>query len=534
MPQDLSSALGESAVLALKLGLALGGVVLLAWSAWLERTGRAQRHKRARDVALAVLGALSFAAWWNFGRLHFVDGAYVHAWEHFHYYLGSKYAPELGYTRLYDCATAADLADGLRAQVEARRIRDLSGTRGIVSTARVVADPGSCTSHFSPERWQEFRRDIRFFRDVAFTEVGWAAVQRDHGYNATPVWSASGRLLAEAVPLSERGLFALALVDPVLLAAMWALTWWAFGWRVACVAVIWWGTNYPARFYWNGGGLLRFDWLAALVAGIGFLRRDKPFAAGAALTCSALLRVFPVFVIAALALHALFALARARSLELTRVQRSFVLGSAAALGVLLLAATWATGSFLPAWAEFARNSARHLATPTSNAVGLETALDWSGEVTKARLRTHDPEAPFEAWVAAKRELRDERRPLALALAGAFLILHAFALRHGPEWAAASLGCGLVFSFADVSCYYYGFMLCYGFLCERDALAGILLSALAAASVLLAFVVSGDDAQYAATSALIALYVACIAARAVRRTGNDSGGHRTRSLRPSRS
>ena len=76
----------------------------------------AQLHRKLRDGLLIALGVLSFGAYWNFGSFHF--GNYIHIWDTFHYYVGSKYFKELSYDRLYECVAVADSeAPGLRRRV---------------------------------------------------------------------------------------------------------------------------------------------------------------------------------------------------------------------------------------------------------------------------------------------------------------------------------------------------------------------------------------------------------------------------------
>src|SRR5262249_27193116 len=91
-------------------------------------------------------------------------------------------------------------------------------------------------------------------------------------------------------------LWVLTRIDPLFIIAITLMTWWAFGWRVLCVALIAFGTNFPSRFYWTGGAYLRWDWLFYLVGGICLVRKDPPLAGGFSLGYSTLLRVFPGFV----------------------------------------------------------------------------------------------------------------------------------------------------------------------------------------------------------------------------------------------
>ncbi len=107
------------------------------------------------------------------------------------------------------------------------------------------------------------------------------------------MWGLAGRALASLAPATVDSIKHLALLDPLLLTVMWCFALWAFGWRPTAVAMLWWGTNLPARYLWNGGAYLRMDWLAFAVIGVCMVRKEKHAAGGVLLTTSALLRVFP-------------------------------------------------------------------------------------------------------------------------------------------------------------------------------------------------------------------------------------------------
>jgi hypothetical protein len=100
-----------------------------------------------RPVLLSGLGVIALACWWELGHFHFPTYLQVH--EHYHYYLGAKYFPELEYTRLYQCTAVADVEAGLRRQVVALWIRDLSTNR-LAPGAAIISNPAACTSHFTP------------------------------------------------------------------------------------------------------------------------------------------------------------------------------------------------------------------------------------------------------------------------------------------------------------------------------------------------------------------------------------------------
>ena len=189
-----------------------------------------------RRVLLVVAAAAGMAAWFNFGNFHYPG--FIHTWEFFHYYMGGKYLPELGYTRLYACAAAVDAEDGI--DLRGHVMRDLR-TNEVVAAESELARAGECRRRFSPRRWDDFARDARFFR--AAMGQGWNAVRNDHGFNATPVWTIAGGLLARTGPASWGQIGALAAFDLLLLAAIGAILYRAFGLEAACLAAAYFGTT---------------------------------------------------------------------------------------------------------------------------------------------------------------------------------------------------------------------------------------------------------------------------------------------------
>ena len=137
---------------------------------------------------------------------------------------------------------------------------------------------------------------------------------------------------------SKGQLYTLALLDPLYLAGTIAVVWWAFGWRVLCVGLLVFATNFPSRYYWTGGSYLRWDWLFYTVAAICCLRKERPVLGGAALAYATLLRVFPGFVFAGpllgLGLRS-FANRRRHELEPPAGCTQFFLGAALATALLV-------------------------------------------------------------------------------------------------------------------------------------------------------------------------------------------------------
>ena len=457
-------------VAAAKLGLALAGAALLAWGAWLAWRGRPAAHAKLRDALLAGLGIAGLLGWWNFSQFHYPT--FVHPHELYHYVLGAKYFPELDYDRLYACTAVADAQDGLGERVVARRMTDLE-TYALVGTAEILAHPERCTSHFAPERWELFRGDLRWFRERVSSET-WEKLQRDHGYNPTPLWGAIASALVGSRPLDDPRLFTLTLIDPALELLLWGYVLWAFGWRAACVAALYWGTNLPANFSWIGGAFLREGWLACSVIALCLLRRNRPLPAGFLLTAAALLRVFPLLLLLPLAWQALERMGRERRFVLSPELRSVAAGAVLALATLL-PFSLALGGGASAWTGFARNIALHTGVPTINAVGLGTLLTWDSESSLARLEKTSTD-PGRAWKGARTERGARRWPLKAGIALALLAATLWAARREPAWSAAALGVGLIPLLLDPSSYYTGIFLAYGLLWTRQQSSGAALCA----------------------------------------------------------
>src|SRR5262249_1463806 len=160
----------NDSMLKMKGALAAAGAILLLCGALLAWRGRDALLRRTRDGLLAALGLLSFCAWFNFFRFHFDD--FAHLWDIYHYYVGAKNFPSLGYTRLYECTVIAEAELYGPTALSGRRITNLV-TNELEPTGPIVADPDRCKSHFSAEHWRDFTADIGFFRRQ-FTPSRWS------------------------------------------------------------------------------------------------------------------------------------------------------------------------------------------------------------------------------------------------------------------------------------------------------------------------------------------------------------------------
>jgi hypothetical protein len=440
-----------------------------------------------RNQLLALVGLVSFFAYWNFGAFHFHN--YTHFHEAFHYYVGAKYFDELSYLRLYDCASIAEAeTPALRRRVELRKITNLR-TNLLGDTTEVLAHPERCKQHFSPARWGAFKADVDYFR----TRLGvksWEAALGDHGYNATPVWTVAGTLLANLAPASDEQIWWLTRIDPLLLAGMFALVAWAFGWQALCVALAVFATNFPSRFTWTGGAFLRWDFLFCMTAGVCLIKKDRPLGGGYLLGVSTLLRVFPVFLLLGPLLIVMQQLgaqlrprSRARTGWLGRLDRSClrVLLGAALAAATLVPISLATSGGVDGYRAFVQNSQKHVATGLTNYMGWRTVATYKEAEAGRHLFSNRETDPWGPWKAARLRTFHQRRWLYAAGVAGFAGLLAWAVRGRSAWEAAAMATVMIAVVPELTCYFYSFLIVPALLWVRARRAGIVLLAVTAAT-----------------------------------------------------
>lgn len=493
---------------ALKMVLALLGAGLLAWTRLLERKGRPHRARALRDALLLVLGLVGYAGYYNWGGYHFP--ARVHDYEFFHYYVGSKYFPELGYTGLYECSCLAEAEQGFRRRVELRTIRDLRRNE-LVPAATVFADSARClrgfTRPFTPERWEAFKKDVAYFRDKVGI-VTWEKILKDHGYNPSPVWTLAGAPLARLGPASDALIDGgLSWIDPALVAIAFGFIVWAFGWRVACIAAIFFGTNEPALYFWTGGAFLRQEWFVFAMIGICLLKRGKPTLAGASLAVSTLFRLFPLGFLVGIAMRLLWLLWKERRLD--RAGLRVVAGAAITVALLVPLSGLATGG-LSAWPSFVRNIEKHESTPLTNDMGLRTLVAFRWETRQKVTYDAGRIDPFEAFREARRAALHGLlgRPLLYLLVAAYLALFFYRVvrREMDWWVPAAFGFGVIPITLEMTCYYFSFLTAAAFLWERKRAIPIALLLLSAASQIVEFQTYYYDMRYTLESAAVVAFV----------------------------
>ena len=497
----------------LRILIAAATTLLLFGGLALARLRRDALGRRTRDGLLVSLALLTIVAWWFPRQGGF--GVWFHPFDAFHYYIGGKYFPELGYTRIYECSVRADVEAGFGTRVSQSTIRDLETNR-LENAGPLVTEPDRCKKHFSEARWRAFSGDIAWFRQGLPFE-SWLKIRTDHGYNAPPAWGLLGTPLTNTGPASIGQLRLLTMIDPLLLTMMFGAVAWAFGWRSLCIALIFWGTNQPARWEWVGGSILRYDWLALSVAGICCLRRERPTAAGVLLAYATCLRIFPGLIAASLALTALIQMALERSFRPTESQRRFGLAFAGS-ALILVGLSSAIAGGVRSWGDFVQNTRTHFETASDNDVGLRALLsyDYDRRIAVATDRTKTD--LYEEWRGDRSETFAGRRLVyALIVVGFAVLLAVVASRRPqqPDWVIAVLGVALIPVVLKLSSYYYAILLVFALLWTRWPSIGAALMLLSASSWLLRCRGSQCDGVFAWISFAILMFLAFATLRVIR-------------------
>ncbi len=359
----------------------------------------AERWKKLVGITLALIAITAYFNGYRFGY-----PKYYHRWDQYHYYMGAKYFPELGYKNLYKCAVVAQfdvnklkykldrpfnsnrhrsLTIDMRAEMRDadKKIRDLPGENLLVPVGDLIdnqdtTEGDKCRHAFSEERWDEYKGDVAFYRIVSGKGY-WTDMQKDHGFNPPPVWTLAGKFFSDISPASVSYLQFLASLDILYILGMFIALWWGFGWRVFAVGAIFWGCQSSAPFYWTGGAFLRQDWLFFSVLSVACLRKRHFKIAGAALVYAGLLRIFPgLVVVGTLVPTIIYAIKHKR---MHRDHLQMLIGGTMAAAVLLVVSTAMTQRpntpiYEPYKLFYEHTIETHDRTPLTNHMGLRVII----------------------------------------------------------------------------------------------------------------------------------------------------------------
>lgn len=245
---------------------------------------------------LWLVGTLAILAFFTATRFGEFQRPGIHAHDVFHYQIGSKYAKELGYTRIYEATGVAlkELADSgqiprNRVQPNVRALADKASPNLPVNDEMAAA----VKPYFTPKRWTQFKNDILGY-DKTYG-LPWGRVVHDAGYNPTPWWSTMGafvNLFLNGAP-SYRWL---PVIDLTYLILCLILIYRTFGTRAlfyAAAATFFFPPGQYAPFDYTGASMMRLSWVFWLCAGICAFQTKRFVLAGAALGMATTERVFP-------------------------------------------------------------------------------------------------------------------------------------------------------------------------------------------------------------------------------------------------
>jgi hypothetical protein len=347
--------------------------LLVLWA--LQRARWAQREPLRQRLlwSLVAIGALGYV---NFGGLH-TDGTPFHIWDQYHYVLGSKYFPELGYDGIY-AATIDAFEEKDPTFVAPPRVRDLK-TNEVVSLGQLAELRQQVRTRFSDARWAAFREDATHYRirpDIFL----------DHGYNPPPSRVAIERIFTARLPFRQLTVALYASLDFLLLALAGVVVYRVFGLTVLAAVSLSFGLGYCSRYFWIGGAFLRQDVLASLLLCAASLASGRMRIAGGLLAYAACSRVFPAFMVFPLTAFAIF---HWRTEGARAVQ--FALGFTIVVAMLVVLGSLA-GRGPGAWLESAERLALLGNVIGPNAVGLRVPL--SASLANLRGELVDPSSLY--------------------------------------------------------------------------------------------------------------------------------------------
>jgi hypothetical protein len=434
--------------------LAILAILVIAAFAALESAFAVRRLSgAARQIArrvlmgvLAVSAVFAVATYVDFGIFRY--DTYLNEWDFYHYYVGTKYAPELGYTHLYGATLLADAETGLRYRNPQGEIRDLA-TAQIRDVRSVAAEAGRYRQRFSEARWREFVADIAWFK-VQLPEKRWSLVLADHGYNGTPAWSfVVGGLLTRHLSVREPvGRWLMLFLDPLLLLATVAVVGWAFGVRTALLMVLFIGTHYLMSWGHLKGALLRTDFAMCSVLAVCFVKKARYELAGVFLGWAVLSRVFPAFLLVGPVVLLVSELVRSR--QLNRPLFRLLFASATTMAVVVLASCAYFGG-TAIWHEWSSKISLHYVGGSDWDLGYRT-------IAEARFIEGVPVRAADLAIEAGRQA-DLLTKAAELVVLALLVVPALAFVRALEHHEA-VAFGFVFVFLlSLAAYYYYLILC---------------------------------------------------------------------------
>ncbi|MEM4380471.1 MAG: hypothetical protein QXL01_07320 [Thermoplasmatales archaeon] len=392
-----------------------------------------------KKAGLIICLVLGFIAWHNAGRFHLTR--YFHAHDVFHYYVGSKYSPELGYRLIYRCTLRALEELDIKLPSSTRNL----DTNLVVSSKAELAKSGECEKNFKPARWESFVKDINFFTKY---HGNFSSIILDHGYNASPVWNIFGYFISNLLPATDLSLTVISFLDSFLvgLALLFAIR--AFGLEPTAILTVVWGTAQHADYGWTGNAYLRLDWLALGLIGISLVKLQRLGFGFFFLFLAAGLRIFPGLSLLGISL----AWVMNRSFDFRRfIHAGFVF-----MALFFVAELYIFRGFGHS-VEFLRNLLKHSQTFSTNVVGTRIIASYSDQSRVSVVKDLNSSDGFALWKKQRQKVLEERKLFHIMLNLTLIALYVTVVKLGAPLDAVALSALLLTQCISSSNYDYVFM-----------------------------------------------------------------------------
>jgi hypothetical protein len=472
------------APLVLRLG-SLGAFVLL-----LGLRNRTRIPAKIHTIAMAALVCLAFLAHTPFIRLHTDRGsigidydrfAWFHVHDIYHYYMGTKYFKEVGYSGLYEATVIADHEDDPSGFDREAYIRDLRNNANLSKRLSVLPERERIVAPFSKERWREFKRDLELFR--AYHPPIWhsSRIHTDHGYNGTPLTTAVLGLIGNYQPMELADFIAIIKwLDLYLLILVTAVIGRYQGWHRALGFAFFWLVNPLNDYDLVGGAYLRYNYFFTLTLAILFFQERKLAWSGFFFAISSLFRVFPAFFFSGLIAYHLISRDRKSLLERNRkLYLSFLLTSILTIGATCFVKT-PNGDI--GWIAFYQRMGGSTPFHAINLIGLKYPFSYSYdrsvyskhpdllETSAATVQQND------YWIEEVPKIFAQRKGWYYLSALSLLALAVPFLRRVAEEETFFLGILLSFALLSMGQYYYCMLSLLPVIFRRDQRISIALGA----------------------------------------------------------
>jgi hypothetical protein len=415
---------------------------------WVQQWKRAQLGK-GKAILISVLFLVSFSAYFNFGSLFGDKKGFIHYYDCSAYFLGSKYFSELGQHDLFVAFLAATREGPNPPTIKV--IRDLR-TREPIAVDQVQEEVKNIHQKFTPERWEEFKRDSIFFQNHFGSNL--EDFLQDHGYNPSPVWTLVGKTLTNALSKAgldtERALNILTKIDLILLSGIFILIYYAFGLPALIYSFVFWCANPLDIFNYLSGAFFRESWLFGMVACVCFYKMQRYVLSGVCIAYAMLERLFPGALIVFPALHFFYLLFRRKAIPSALIK----FGSSICITsiILLILSSYVAGG-TDKWNVFYQSIKKHNTGIYTNHISLRNLY-----VIEPGKTFNDFNKVDSIWRLEK-EKRTQYYLPAFRFMGLFLFgLFLFAFWKESDLKGMQMSCILPFLFFYPANYYFSFLI----------------------------------------------------------------------------